>query len=69
VNLKALYLSENELESLPEKLLEIESIKVIYLHGNNRLGIPREILGPTWQEVREGAVPVNPQDILDYQRF
>ncbi|WP_083887212.1 ADP-ribosylation factor-like protein [Nodosilinea nodulosa] len=37
-----------------------------YSPWNDFLGLPKEILGSTWQEVNEGATASTPKDILDY---
>ena len=36
------------------------------MHGNPALGIPDEILGPTWLAVFNGKKPKPPKEILDY---
>ena len=65
--LETLDLSDNQLTSLPDCLININSLRELYLHGNEQLGIPKEILGPTWLEVDEyKKTPAKPAEILDY---
>jgi internalin A len=66
--LQNLDLSGNQLNALPESLAALPELKQIFLHGNADLGIPREILGPTWIEVHgsEEKQAKPPKDILDY---
>ncbi len=65
--LQALGLSDNQLSALPEWMRRLTQLKMLYLHGNDALGIPPEILGPTWQEVGgDRTTPARPQDIIDY---
>ncbi len=65
-NLIALYLDYNHLDTLPQELRGLSNLTELYLHGNEKLGLSAEILGPTWEEVSNGAIPTKPQDILDY---
>ena len=65
-NLIDLDLSQNQLITIPKELVQLAHLKRLYLHGNEKLGLPSEILGPTWEEVSNGATPANPQDILNY---
>ena len=65
--LKELDLSDNRLAELPEFLKDMSSLKALYLHGNLELGLPEEVLGPRWQDVRAGKVnATNPAEILQY---
>jgi internalin A len=65
--LQTLVLSDNRLTSIPECLRRLTKLKELYLHGNDVLGLPAEVLGPTWQEVlTKRAKPAKPSDILDY---
>ncbi|MBE7381177.1 MAG: leucine-rich repeat domain-containing protein [Leptolyngbya sp. SIO1E4] len=66
VNLKRLDLRNNHLRKLPENISQLIVLDNLYLHGNENLGISMEILGPGHEEVRNGATPTNPQDILNY---
>ena len=61
--LQWLNLERNELRFLPESLRGLKKLRGLFLHQNPALGIPREILGPTW---RESTAPVAPGDILEY---
>ena len=64
--LRSLNLSANKLSSLPSILSELD-LKELYLHGNPALGIPAEILGPTWVDVATaGGKPNDPRAILDF---
>jgi Leucine-rich repeat (LRR) protein len=65
--LRALELSQNRLTALPESLRNLKSLKELYLHGNDALNLPTELLGPTWGDViSEKAKPAKPHGILDY---
>jgi internalin A len=65
--LQELYLHINQLSVLPKSLRNLESLQRIYLHGNDALGLPIEVLGPTWLDVRQKEVnPIKPSEILDY---
>jgi internalin A len=61
--LQWLNLERNQLRFLPETLRGLKKLRALFLHQNPPLGIPREILGPTW---RESTPPVAPVDILEY---
>jgi small GTP-binding protein len=86
--LKSLNIARNQLNSLPMALLQLAAgpsspnspdlgtlpvgLEELFLHENKALGIPREILGPTWEEVhsarasREQPGPSTPAVIIDY---
>ncbi|MDQ3815539.1 MAG: hypothetical protein M3347_16605, partial [Armatimonadota bacterium] len=54
VQLQRLYVSNNHLSALPEgllKLAEAGTLRELYLHDNANLGIPAEILGPSFATV------------------
>lgn len=58
---------ENRLVTLPEGLRELGSLEILYLHYNEGLAIPPEVLGPTFEQVsKTGAKPAKPVTILDY---
>ena len=64
--LECLYASENRLTSLPRSLAKLASkgkLRELYLHGNPDLGLPDEVLGPTWHR---SETPKPPKEILDY---
>ena len=65
--LRELRLGRNQLTTLPESMQKLIHLEELFLHGNDALGIPPEILGPTWQQVsgRKGK-PANPAEILQY---
>lgn len=54
--------------SLPESLSEIGSLTDLYLHGNEKLGIPDEILGANWNDSLHhfGKGKAQPSAILAY---
>lgn len=58
------------LESLPAGMRNLHDLLELYLHGQPRLDLPPEVLGPTWWDLhgprRKVAVPVKPDTILDY---
>jgi internalin A len=64
--LQRIDLNDNDLKTLPEFLGQLPNLQTLLLHGNQQLGIPREILGPTYTSVNSGATPASPQDILNY---
>jgi internalin A len=66
-NLEVLSLPHNQLTTVPKELRHLSNLTRLYLHDNDKLGFSDEILGPTWQQVRnEGATSAKPQDILNY---
>src|SRR5437588_369724 len=46
--LQKLYLDDNQLTSLPESLRNLTQLEQLYLHGNEALGLPAEVLGAKW---------------------
>ncbi|WP_181357317.1 COR domain-containing protein [Stenomitos frigidus] len=64
--LKLLYLHQNQLTTVPETFGKLSKLKLLHLHGNDKLGLSAEILGPTRQEVDDGAPRANPKEILNY---
>jgi internalin A len=52
--------------NLSESLKQLTLLKALYLHGNEQLGLPIEVLGPTWREVGGATQPAAPGSILDY---
>ena len=51
---------------LPESLVKL-NLSGLYLHGNPGLGIPSEVLGPTWSEFNSKTTTLaKPSDIIDY---
>ncbi|HEV7473180.1 MAG TPA: COR domain-containing protein [Pyrinomonadaceae bacterium] len=64
-HLESLWLEENGLTALPDSLAGLVAngvLKELYLHGNPALGLPDDMLGPTYSS--EGSKP--PKEILDY---
>ena len=69
-SLKHLDLEDNHLYSLPDEireLCELGNLNALFLHGNPRLGLPPEILGPRWKEVYvdQTGAPADPQVLVD----
>jgi internalin A len=62
--LQRLYLDGNQLTVLPEILRNLTRLDRLYLHDNEALGLPVEVLGPTWGD--NSAAPAKPTAILDY---
>jgi internalin A len=66
-NLRELNLSHNQITAIPEIFGEMPKLTGLYLHGNPGLGIPREILGPSRDDVKSGnKQPKPPREIVDY---
>jgi internalin A len=69
-NLTDLNLGDNQLTTLPASLNNLTQLRALFLHGNEALGIPPEVLGPTWDETLDGQSgkkePAIPKTILDY---
>jgi internalin A len=53
---------------LPDSIKQLTSLEELYLHGNEALGIPPEVLGPVWRadSQRGGFDAANPRAILDW---
>ena len=64
--LQRIDLNDNDISALPEFLKQLSNLQALLLHGNQQLSIPNEILGPTFEEVNNGATPASPQEILSY---
>src|SRR5258708_5065102 len=66
--LQQLDLSSNQLSTLPETVQSLERLEKLFLHGNPGLGLPDEVLGPTFDEVLgpQKRSPKPPREILDY---
>jgi hypothetical protein len=68
--LQRLDLSGNKLKSLPESLGQLAAngvLERLYLHDNPDLGLPDEVLGPTYSESERIDKPSKPpKEILDY---
>jgi internalin A len=65
--LERLHLDSNCLAHLPRSIERLRSLNGLFLHNNDDLGLPNEILGPTWNEVGQRNLKRgNPSDILDY---
>ena len=50
--LRVLNVANNQMAVLPEELRRLERLEALYLHDNPvAVGLPAEVLGPTWQQV------------------
>ncbi|MCI0559931.1 MAG: ADP-ribosylation factor-like protein, partial [Nitrososphaera sp.] len=59
--------SRNNLASLPNSIGALTSLRELYLHGNDALGLPPEVLGPTLYDVIGGKrKPAKIDNILEY---
>ena len=64
--LQRLILEDNGLQALPEALTKLTALEELTLHGNPALGLPVEVLGPSYARSGPGNSPAKPKDILDY---
>jgi internalin A len=64
--LRELNLANNQITDLPAELSRLARLRALYLHGNTGINLPAEVLGPTFDEVRKGATPAKPAEILAY---
>jgi internalin A len=58
-----------DLKSLPDSMRAMGALRELYLHGQTALGLPPELIGPSWNEVygrEKSKHPGNPARILDY---
>jgi hypothetical protein len=60
-----LNVSNNRLSSLPIELKNIPTLKFLYLHDNPALGLTAGELGPLWIEVKMGATPKPPRELIE----
>ena len=68
-NLEILAAQDNQLKTVPESLSELAAkggLKELYLHGNPALGLPDEVLGPSFGQSGPDKPPKPPREILDY---
>jgi internalin A len=61
-------LSNNQLIAIPKSLTALPILSRLFLHGNTGLGLPDEILGPTWDDVHttSGKRARPPKEIFNY---
>ncbi|MEI7731980.1 MAG: leucine-rich repeat domain-containing protein [Verrucomicrobiota bacterium] len=65
--LQYLDLAGNRLTALPKSLRQLRKLEGLYLHDNPALGLPPEVLGPTFKQVvTDKLKPANPTGILDH---
>lgn len=65
--LQYLHLEDNRLTSLPETFEQLTNLEHLFLHGNDALGIPAEVLGPTYEDQMLRGIPAAPaRYILNY---
>jgi hypothetical protein len=60
-----LNVSNNRLSSLPIELKNIPNLQFLYLHDNPALGLTASELGPSWMEVKMGATPKPPRELIE----
>jgi internalin A len=66
-NLTELDVTDNRITAIPDVLGRMPKLRALHLHRNPDLGIPEEILGPTWYEVEtRDKRPKPPSEILNY---
>jgi internalin A len=66
VQLRTLGLANNQVTTLPDSLAALKNLTQLFLHGNPNLGIPPEVLGPSFGEVNSDKPPKAPREILAY---
>jgi internalin A len=65
--LQSLDLAYNQLTTLPGSLKQLKAMEWLFLHGNPRLELLPDILGPTWEEIAEGnQKAADPRAILAF---
>ncbi len=64
--LEVLTLERNLLSELPEGLKKLMLLRELTLHGNDGLGLPLEVLGPTYDKSSPSNPPAKPAEILAY---
>lgn len=66
-SLEFLNLRYCKLKSLPDTLLTLTKLTELYLHGNTKLELPPEVLGPSLEDVSAGQrTAERPSSILNY---
>lgn len=60
-----LNVSNNCLLALPIELNDIPTLECLYLHDNPGLGLTVNELGPSWMEVKMGAPPKPPKELIE----
>jgi Leucine-rich repeat (LRR) protein len=64
---RELDLSELQLTELPHAISHLSQLQQLFLHNNPALGLPLEVPGPNWNEVRlDKGKPASPASILEY---
>lgn len=63
--LRKLALDHNQMTTLPKALRKLKLLEELYLHGNEALGLPVEVLGPTYYE-SSSLARAKATAILDY---
>src|ERR1017187_1104871 len=64
--LQRLDFTRNQITAIPDSLAALENLTQLFLHGNPNLGIPPEVLGPSFGEVNSDKPPKAPREILAY---
>jgi internalin A len=66
--LRILDVSHNKLALLPETINNLKELRELFLHDNFELGIPFEVLGPSFEDTHRstGTKTTPPRNILDY---
>jgi len=61
--------ADRSLDKLPDSIKQLTALKDLYLHGNEELAIPPEVLGPRWGERDSSGIlsrSADPRVILDW---
>jgi internalin A len=58
--------AQNQFARLPEWLRQVSSLTSLFLHDNPALGLPPEVLDPSWEDTSEHGQAVAPSGIVAY---
>jgi internalin A len=65
--LREFRIENNRVEALPFEMLQLQNLSRLFLHGNPKLGLSLDILGPTFEQtVGQGRRQTDAKALLDY---